>query len=497
MPAGHLAFVFRVTPARSLPHAQVRNGLAESDPRFGTKGREPRQAQRPVRSLWEILRTSSDCATSLTPHFQLDTANPGNLDVTTPVSGSLSVSVSATAWDLDPSKWLEAVGVPSDPQMRAARVRDLLGAEPYRSGRAAAEVIRCLDDYPEFLSEARRVGTQWAAVPAAALCGAGAGILIAVVGTGGASPMDALGGGDWFAIIVTMAVWVLLGWLGWPTARRDAPGEEAQRAGRNITLAASAVTLLVLLDRFGIDTELVAVGIFIGVMTSPALLLGLLFASLVFPALPRRHLRARHRREHATALLVGLLSRAEGGPPLRGRREWQDEMVWGIEELARTVRSSGNDLPALRDANTIRWMSIEVARQAEAIRKWKQPVLYPRHTRPQLPVFEMRAALTSVALGNWGDLASPADAIPPLGAREYLGAAASTLLGALTYYYSTKLGAAISATWDVADQVEFLFKVASPALGIFLAVVTAPAAFVRAFLEVLGTAKAIREWGGK
>jgi hypothetical protein len=283
-----------------------------------------------------------------------------------------------------------------------------------------------------------------------------------------------------------------------PSRRSGQEGEPSSLVAALWLGFAVSVLILLVMVRAGYNVDPILLGVFLGAFTSPVIIVPAAVHYLLKNELLRWLLRRHHTRDHAAALLGGLLQ-AERRRVRAGDegRKWQDHFVWGAEELAATLQFARISVPPARDANTFRWRRAQAAARAEAVRDWKKRALEPTGTSADVPAFQIRRTLTAVLAERWGDLPVKEDFDPPLGWRDWLGVAAACTIGLVAYYTLGQIEETLRANPGVSDRVPGFIRTVTPFVALFFAWVLVPQPSKRALLEQLAGVKELRDLGGK
>lgn len=359
-----------------------------------------------------------------------------------------------------------------------------------------ARLEQCVADYESLAAGAVREAALWAWLPAAVLLGGGAGVAARIVHAAGEVSFP--GSEVLLALATTAAIWIGAVAYVWD---RDEPPPQEIRIARGFLLLGGLVLLVIGawgVRALGYDPGAIVVGTIIGVMTAPFLLVGLGIHWWIKEDLARYFLRTRNPREHATTVLFGLLVEHDQAPRMLRTPERQEALVWGVEEVARTVQFSRLVKPFSRDANTINWRRDVAARRAEAVREWKKGVLNPeREKGGAVPVEDVCDALLNILDGYWGDLPISEHSRPPLGWREWLQVGFAVLLGVVAYSTLNDIADTLRESNTYGTTLPSLLKTASPFVALYISWFAIPAAAKRALRESSAEMKELRELGGK
>lgn len=348
-----------------------------------------------------------------------------------------------STWDTNPRHWFEDIGIPVKQPVREEDLPPELGERlPARKQLLADQLTKALEE----LDQVSRTSWWWA-------------VLIALPGVGFAVGVFTRGAQLESAGAATFgeaaAVWLVVG-------SGVAAGLLAAVLFARWTLSTSglldrwlggilaAATVLLIASRtFGFSApEEVQVAFVIAYLVVIVLAPGIVIGQLVQYLLARNKVR-RHSQEHyAVALLCGLVTgaaraAADGGSPRDAAH--QKRMLWGIEDLARTVAEERSTRLFPGDPRTRQRQTERASRRAEAIRYWKDHVLEPGHhsvvvaagRRRMLLPGELSTVLEFVLDGDWGALPEASSTEVGPGWRDWVGALLA-VLGAVGIYYAIR-----------------------------------------------------------
>lgn len=371
-----------------------------------------------------------------------------------------------STWERKPKHWLEDSGLPiRSPIQETDLPRELLDRFPLLHEALAIQLQRALWE----LEAISRTSWWWAVMMA--LPGVGFALTLFLGGayiesTQATSADDALE--IWYIVVPGVAIGLVAGvvfarWLLSFSGRMD------RWIGGALGLA---FIVIIVLQLFGIRVPQPvltsgAIAYLMVILLSPVIVIGQLIPYL----LPRHRVR-RHSQEHyAVALLCGLVTgalRAErhGNSPRDAAH--QQRMLWGLEDLARTVVEERSLVISPWDPRTLKRQAERAARRAEAIRYWKDDVLEPaQHSiqrgndppRRLLPD-QLAVTLERALERDWSALpeAGAVDLGP--GWRDWWGAVFAAFSVGVLYYSLNASTAALNGevlgTGDLLDQVSSL-----------------------------------------
>lgn len=318
--------------------------------------------------------------------------NPAATSPAAPVQSQSGLNM---RWALDPESWYHDAGFPTEATIRGVRAAALLAGDTQFSVADVQAIGHVLRQYSRELAVAptiapRRVErTWWAAAAFFAL------LLGRVFYEALPAPEARWAMGGAFAAASSAAV-AFRGWVA-SASRRSRWGMWAYSA---------CVALIIPVLGWGDDgaTAALWIGVTLGVMSG--MIIGFVgaVAEGYREAAPLRHLKTRHAADHAVALHLGVLSSLRLPTKRNARAAAAAHVVWGIEELARTLDQRPvpvHGLDVITDDR--RWEAAD--RRAEAVRVWKEGVLEAQ-TGGRVRLEEtIRLSLRHSLDGHWGSLA--------------------------------------------------------------------------------------------